>query len=385
MNETGRPDPANSDNAAEVMHISPRDNAPGVSEAGSCGYCGRPITQPSGWGWQAFCTDNGGACERAAAAQRSRQRNAPGLTGQVALVWDMVEQLQHASENLAVSLTSGLSVAGVEQALAQQRAESATEVAVAHADRDAARQECAQAWSQAAEATRRAEAQEHENELLSETNEQLRAEHAHAVEQREEALRTAQEASSRAAQALSERDHLIQQVQTLGAAMEEARAEVTTTRARIGDLQTSLQVARSEATAAERDSEQTHQHLAASQEENRVHLAALEEARSTTITADSVAKQREAEAAQLQQQNAQLRGELNQALIDAEDAATAEDAAQRRLQEEQVRSESLQRTLAEKHSVLAALNTELEAARAEAERARKQIDQITRQAMVVEA
>ncbi|MEU8346360.1 chromosome segregation ATPase, partial [Spirillospora sp. NPDC048832] len=85
-----------------------------------CANCGRPVPQPVGAARAVrYCQDNEGACAREARERRDRGRDAPGLTGQVASAWEMVERLEKAADLLADSLTSELSVAGVERRVAE--------------------------------------------------------------------------------------------------------------------------------------------------------------------------------------------------------------------------------------------------------------------------
>ena len=60
-----------------------------------------------------------------------RERNAPGLAGQVARAWEIVERLELTAGTLADALTAELSPAGVERQTAAVRAEAATEIAAA--------------------------------------------------------------------------------------------------------------------------------------------------------------------------------------------------------------------------------------------------------------
>jgi hypothetical protein len=104
-----------------------------------------------------YCQDNDGACAREARDRRDRGRDAPGLTGQVASAWEMVERLEKAADLLADSLTSELSVAGVERRVAEVRAEAARELAIAQTERDASQRRAEEAWQEAATSRKRAQ------------------------------------------------------------------------------------------------------------------------------------------------------------------------------------------------------------------------------------
>src|SRR5215469_3201877 len=104
-----------------------------------CAYCGRPVPQNPGAGRPfRYCRDNDDACLRAARNARLRQRNAPGMAGQVAQAFEIVDRLEKAAETLSDALHAELSPQGVDRQVAVVRAEAAAEVAAAHRDRDAA-------------------------------------------------------------------------------------------------------------------------------------------------------------------------------------------------------------------------------------------------------
>ncbi len=107
-----------------------------------------------------YCQDNDGVCAREARERRDRGRDAPGLTGQVASAWEMVERLEKTADLLAESLTSELSVAAVERRVAEVRAEAAREMAIAQSERDASQRRAEEAWQESATARKRAEGAE---------------------------------------------------------------------------------------------------------------------------------------------------------------------------------------------------------------------------------
>src|SRR3954464_8717132 len=88
-----------------------------------CAHCGRPVPQRVGAGRPfRYCRDNDGACQRESRNVRMRQRNSPGLPGQVARTWEVVERLEQLTGNLTEALHAELSPVGVERQLAQVRA-----------------------------------------------------------------------------------------------------------------------------------------------------------------------------------------------------------------------------------------------------------------------
>src|SRR5262249_43445484 len=107
-----------------------------------CLHCGRPVPQRASAGRPfRYCRDNDGQGQRASRNVRLRQRNAPGLDGQVARAYEVVDRLDQVAAALTAALDAELSPAGVERQLAQVRAEAATQVAAAHEARDDARTE----------------------------------------------------------------------------------------------------------------------------------------------------------------------------------------------------------------------------------------------------
>src|SRR5579859_1045945 len=117
------------------------DRMTAPDEVRPCVHCGRPVPQRGGAGRPfRYCRDNEGACLRAARSGRMRERNAPGLGGQVARTWEIVERLELTAATLADALAAELSPAGVERQTAAVRAEAAAETAAAYAERDEARQ-----------------------------------------------------------------------------------------------------------------------------------------------------------------------------------------------------------------------------------------------------
>src|SRR5438067_1186024 len=108
----------------------------------ACEYCGRPVPQRDSAGRPfRYCRDNDGACQRQARNSRMRERTSPGLAGQVARSWELVERLELMAGTLADALHAEMSPAGVERQVATVRAEAAGHIAAAHGERDEARRE----------------------------------------------------------------------------------------------------------------------------------------------------------------------------------------------------------------------------------------------------
>lgn len=126
-----------------------------------CAYCGRPVPQPVGLHRPLrYCQDTDGGCERGAADKRERDRFAPGLTGQVADLWDLVERLEEAAGLLARSLSTQLSASGAEHRIAEIQARAAAEVEAAAREKEATRTEITQALARIAYHRQRADTAE---------------------------------------------------------------------------------------------------------------------------------------------------------------------------------------------------------------------------------
>src|SRR3954471_24466131 len=128
-------------------------------ETRPCAHCGRPVPRRAAAGRPfRYCRDNDGECQRASRNVRMRHRAAPGLAGQVARTWEAVDRLDQLVGTLNPALHGEMPPAGVERRLADIRAETARQVAAAHADRDEARRDADQATLAVAAANQRAEA-----------------------------------------------------------------------------------------------------------------------------------------------------------------------------------------------------------------------------------
>src|SRR3954466_8284653 len=122
-------------------------------ESRPCAHCGRPVPQRASAG-RPFrdCRDNDGECQRASRNSRMRHRAAPGLAGQVARTWEVVDRLDQLVATLTESLHDELSPTGVERQLGEGRAAPGQQAPAAHAERDEARRDAETARIAAAEA-----------------------------------------------------------------------------------------------------------------------------------------------------------------------------------------------------------------------------------------
>jgi hypothetical protein len=212
--------------------LAPPISYPPALETRPCAYCGRPVPQAGESSPPVrFCTDNDGACAGAAADRRRRDQDSPGLGGQVARTWDMVERLEDVAELLAMSMTGALSVAGVERRMADAQAEAAAALARAHREREATRQEAEQALGRLGAA--REEAQR-ATAAVAELTAQLESAHAERDTARDigtQATRAAEAANTAIAAVRDERDRLTRRVAELTAALDMARDELARRRA----------------------------------------------------------------------------------------------------------------------------------------------------------
>src|SRR5690242_14513316 len=163
------------------------------TETRPCAHCGRPVPQRAAAGRPfRYCRDNDGECQRASRNNRMRHRASPGLAGEVARTWEIVDRLDQLVGSLSEALHSELSPAGVERRLAELRAETSGRIAAAHTERDDARRDAERA------ATAVANAQQLSAAAAAERDE--------AHHQAEESDRRAQAATESATQAATDRD-----------------------------------------------------------------------------------------------------------------------------------------------------------------------------------
>ncbi|TDC68347.1 chromosome segregation ATPase [Actinomadura sp. GC306] len=311
------------------------DDRAGVARLGEpvavwpCAGCGRPVPQPvRGARTVRYCQDADGTCERSARDVRERGREAPGLTGQVAWAWEMVERLEGAADRLAGSLMSELSVAGVERRIADAQADAAGHIAVAQRERDASQRQAEIAWRETATARTRADAAEQEAAAARAENERLTAELDAARRERQEAGEEADAAGAARLAAERERDRFASREGELLASLENARAELVSLHGRLSEAETLVESRRFEAERAKRTTE------------------------------DLRSAVRDAEA------------KRGQAVADL-------DQSQARARELEQHNWQLTRTAEELRAAVKALTAERDAARSEADRARRRVDALT--------
>ena len=249
-----------------MSNSTPPSDAPGATRP--CVYCGRPVEQNGSAGRPfRYCRDNDGACQRSARNGRMRERNSPGLAGQVARSWELVERLEIVSGTLAEALHAELSPAGVERQTATVRAEAASHVAGAHTERDEARREAETARAEVARLTdlhtaASARAASHEQFAASARDEiiSLKAAVAELTEQRDRAHSAATTEAALRAEAVSARDAAVALADGHRSAAATSRAEadhaVRQLKAALANLeaaQATTQVAVAEAAQAATD------------------------------------------------------------------------------------------------------------------------------------
>jgi len=210
--------------------MNPQPSSTTATEPGAdtrpCAYCGRPVPQRGTAGRPfRYCRDNDGACQRAFRNQRMRQRNAPGLAGQVARSWELVDRLEQVVGTLAEALHAELSPAGVERQLAEVRAEAAAHIAAAQTERDEARRAAEQAEAARREAQQAAAAADADREAARQEAQRAAADAAEARAADLAARLTAAEAERDAARDNAAR--LTNQVSDLAAALASLSARPT--------------------------------------------------------------------------------------------------------------------------------------------------------------
>src|SRR3954471_19021546 len=179
-----------------------------LDETRPCAHCGRPVQQRASAGRPfRYCRDNDGECQRASRNVRMRHRSSPGLAGQVARTWEVVDRLDQLVGTLTDALHSELPPAGVERQVAEVHAETSEKIAAAHTERDDARRDAEQASAETASAQQRASAATAERDEARHLAEQAERKAAAAAEEAEAAVAARDEArrEATAAAALRER------------------------------------------------------------------------------------------------------------------------------------------------------------------------------------
>jgi predicted nucleic acid-binding Zn-ribbon protein len=354
-------------------------------ETRPCAHCGRPVLQRASAGRPfRYCRDNDGECQRASRNNRMRHRSSPGLAGQVARTWEVVDRLDQLVETLTDALHSELSPAGVERQLAELRAETSSQLAAAHTERDEARRDAeradaavatAQQLTAAAVAERDEARHRAEDEERRATAAAQAAEEAHA--QRDEARREATAAAALRERAETERDAARDE---LTAARESARAELAAAREAARD---ELANARTELERTRHERDEIERGLASSVREAQNATARADELQqaaedlktagreltaqltAANKTIDEVRREAATARATADAELAQLRQALTTAVTDR-DAATRD-------------RDDLQRAVDRATQDLTDLERRLTAARAEADTAQSRAAQLSTQ------
>ncbi|GAA2582515.1 chromosome segregation ATPase [Actinomadura fulvescens] len=343
-----------------------------------CANCGRPVPQPVGAVRTIrYCQDNDGACAREALERRERGRDAPGLTGQVASAWEMVERLEKTADLLAESLTSELSVAGVEKRVAEVRAEAARELSVAQNERDASQRQAEEAWQEAATARQRAETAEKDAARMREEAKRATAKRDAAQQAWEEAHQIAQQAVSAKLAAESERDRIAARETELLAALEASRAEMVTLHAKIAETEGAAESHRVEAAVAKQGAEDLRTAMRDTEAQRQRAMQSASKAEAERTAALRAQSEAEAEAVRAAARAEEAAKERDAAQALAQQAIAERDEFNVTVNDQAIQLRQLSQSVAEQQAALTALAEERDAARAEADRARRQIDQLT--------
>ncbi|WP_433324379.1 chromosome segregation ATPase [Spirillospora sp. CA-294931] len=343
-----------------------------------CANCGRPVPQAVGAVRVIrYCQDNEGACARDARERRDRGRDAPGLTGQVASTWEMVERLEQAADLLADSLTSELSVAGVERRVAEVRAEAARELATAQQEREIAQRQADETRQEATSARQRAEAAEKDATRAREEAKLATAKRDAAQQAWEEAHQIAQQAVSAKLAAESERDRIAARETELLAALESTRAELVGLHAKLAESEGAVESQRVEAAVARQGAEDLRNAMRDTEAQRQRAMQSASKAEAERATALRAQSEAEAEALRANARVEEAVKERDAALVQARQSLSDREELNNKISEQAVQLRQLSQSVAEQQAALTALAEERDAARAEADRARRQIDQFT--------
>ncbi len=382
------PGPAGPPDDADAVSISgdPDEN----DGARPCAFCGRPIPQLGDMAPPVrYCLDNDGACARAAADRHSRDQDSPGLTGQVARTWDMVERLEDVAELLAMSLTGAMSVTAVERSIAEARADAAAGIAYAQKDREIARQEMEQVVALIGPVRDRARRAEEEVARLTADLEAARADRETAREMGAQATRTAEAANAAIAAVREDQERLTRQLAELAPqldaareeagryreeakaaqkrtlAAEEARSRLRATESELDKMRTTAEVAQNARSAAEQ----------ACVEADRQALEARSHAEEMSLEREAVKGELETCGKELET----VRGELEAAkasLRELEGLAAELEESRARLLEQQLESREQAQTTDQLRAALARMISERDAARADADEAATRMSEL---------
>jgi chromosome segregation ATPase len=311
-----------------------------------CAHCGRPVPQRASAGRPfRYCRDNDDACLRAARNARMRARGTPGLPGQVAQAFEVVERLDKVMETLTDALHTELSPTGVQRQLDSLRAQTAADVSAATIERDEARREAEQ-WQDEV-ARLRAELQK----VRADTSRTVQM----AVKEAETARRSAEEAVSLADAHIADADAAARAAQQSTA---DAWERVRT-----------VEAERDEAMRVVAATQALHAEAVRDRDAARTEMADAVRSRETAL-AEARLQAEAAQRALAREQSA--RGEVTQTRAALDKAVAAAEARQTELG-------SLRRTLhtVEEQSKDVALR--LASAEADRDAARREVEAVTRE------
>lgn len=343
-----------------------------------CASCGRPVAQPVGAVRAVrYCQDNDGACVREARERRERGRDAPGLTGQVAATWEMVERLEQAADALAGSLAAELSVAGVERRVAEVRAEAARELSVAQSERDASQRRADEARSEADNARQRAGVADKDATRARDDAKKATAKRDAAQKAWEEAHEIAQQAVTAKLAAESERDRIAARETELLAALESTRADLVSQHAKVAEAEGAVEKQRVEAAVAKQGAEDLRNSMRDTEAQRQRAMQSASKSEAERAAAQRAQSEAEAETVRAKALAEDAVKERDAAREQANQATAERDDLLGKLNEHSLQIRQLSQSVAEQQAALSALAEERDAARAEADRARRQIDQFT--------
>ncbi len=351
-----------------------------------CAFCGRSVPQlgdaaPS----VRFCLDNDGACARAAADRRLRDQDSPGLTGQVARTWDMVERLEDVAELLAMSLSGAMSVVAVERRVAEAKAEAAATVAFAQKEREVARKEIEQVVAMLGPVRDRARRAEEEVARLSAQLESAVTERDTARAIGAQATRTAEAANGAIAAVREDHDRLTRRVAELTSALDTAREEAGRFRESLAEakgtqkrslaaeeLRTKLRAAESEMDRMRTTAEVAQKARSAAEqacaEADRQALEARSHAEKVSLEREAATTELEACRQELQTVRAELQA-ANASLEKHADVTTDLEESHARLLEQQLEARENAKMVDQLRAALARMISERDAAQADADEA----------------
>jgi DNA repair exonuclease SbcCD ATPase subunit len=329
-----------------------------------CAYCGRPVPQSAGTRPVRYCQDNEGACLRATVAHHLRHRDAPGLTGQVSQAREMVERLERMADQLSDSITSELSIAGLELRVGEIQAEVAAQVAAAQAAQQEAQADARAARDEAAQARVRAEQAERAVADREQVARQTVADRETLRSAYDEVRQKAEEASVGRRAAEEERERQFARATELARSLDTTRAEASALRAKLADMEAHTRRMQGAATTSAQETEEV-----------RRRLQQVEKAREA---AERAAADAESEAARSRTRLDDLARERDKAMSELRQVRSDLESLSAKRQERELLMDQLAEALSRHQSALQAVTSERDAAVAETNRIRSQVDQITR-------